>query len=108
MALGGGVWVGLEDNIRCDSGRSRLATNADLLRRDHSLAQIHERSVMKPTRLRDLLKLAPSRWSGFASSCGVEGDPLPAELRKSVSRKRQGAAEASPQISPGFVARVAT
>jgi 3-keto-5-aminohexanoate cleavage enzyme len=57
IALGGGVRVGLEDNIWYDSGRSRLAANADLLRRVHSLAQIHERSVMKPTQLRDLLKL---------------------------------------------------
>jgi uncharacterized protein (DUF849 family) len=59
IALGGGVRVGLEDNIWYDSGRSRLAANADLLRRIHSLAQIHERSVMKPAQLRDLLKLEP-------------------------------------------------
>ena len=59
IALGGGVRVGLEDNIWYDTGRSRLATNIDLLRRIHSLAQIHERSVMKPARLRDLLQLEP-------------------------------------------------
>jgi uncharacterized protein (DUF849 family) len=59
IALGGGVRVGLEDNIWYDSGRSRLASNEDLLRRVHSLAQIHERSVMKPALLRELLELEP-------------------------------------------------
>ncbi len=59
IALGGGVRVGLEDNIWFDTGRSRLATNEDLLRRVHSLAQIHERSVMKPALLREILKLEP-------------------------------------------------
>ena len=59
IALGGGVRIGLEDNIWFDSGRSRLAANADLLRRVHSLAQIHERSIMKPTKLREILNLEP-------------------------------------------------
>jgi uncharacterized protein (DUF849 family) len=49
----------VEDNIWFDAGRSRLATNDDLLRRIHSLAQIHERPIMKPTRLRELLHLEP-------------------------------------------------
>jgi len=59
IALGGGVRVGLEDNIWYDQGRSKLASNCDLLRRIHSLAQIHERPVMKPARLRELLQLEP-------------------------------------------------
>jgi len=59
IALGGGVRIGLEDNIWFDSGRSRLAANADLLRRVHSLAQIHERSIMKAAKLRECLKLEP-------------------------------------------------
>ena len=59
IALGGGVRIGLEDNIWFDSGRSRLAANTDLLRRVHSLAQIHERSIMKPAKLREILKLEP-------------------------------------------------
>jgi uncharacterized protein (DUF849 family) len=59
IALGGGVRVGLEDNIWYDSGRSRLATNMDLLRRVHSLANVHERPVMQPARLRELLELEP-------------------------------------------------
>ena len=59
IALGGGVRVGLEDNVWYDSGRSRLATNMDLLRRVHSLANMHERSVMRPAQLREILKLEP-------------------------------------------------
>lgn len=59
VALGGGVRVGLEDNIWFDGGRSRLAANGDLLRRVHALAQIHERSVMSTAKLRELLQLEP-------------------------------------------------
>ena len=46
IALGGGVRVGLEDNLFLDAGRSRLASNADLLRRVHTLMEIHERKLM--------------------------------------------------------------
>ena len=35
IASGGGVRVGLEDNIWYDSARTRLARNADLLHRIH-------------------------------------------------------------------------
>ena len=35
IASGGGVRVGLEDNIWYDSSRSRLATNLDLIKRVH-------------------------------------------------------------------------
>jgi uncharacterized protein (DUF849 family) len=59
VALGGGVRVGLEDNIWYDQERSRLATNADLVRRVHALAEIHERPIMTPARLRSLLELEP-------------------------------------------------
>jgi len=59
IALGGGVRVGLEDNIWYDGARSRLASNTDLLQRIHSLANHHERSVMKPSALRRLLELEP-------------------------------------------------
>jgi uncharacterized protein (DUF849 family) len=63
IAFGGGVRVGLEDNIHYDRGRSRLAANAELLRRIHVLAEIHERSVMTPGRLRELLELEPGSGS---------------------------------------------
>lgn len=59
IALGGGVRVGLEDNIWYDADRTRLATNADLLRRIHELAGVHGRPVMTPARLRELLRLQP-------------------------------------------------
>lgn len=57
IASGGGVRVGLEDNIWYDPRRTRLATNADLLRRIHNLAEANERKVMLPEDLRKLLNL---------------------------------------------------
>ena len=59
VACGGGVRVGLEDNIWYDSQRTELACNADLLRRVHILADANERTLMPPGALRDLLKLEP-------------------------------------------------
>jgi uncharacterized protein (DUF849 family) len=57
IAAGGGVRIGLEDNIWYDSSRTRLARNADLINRIHRLAEANERSIMKPAELRKLLKL---------------------------------------------------
>ncbi len=57
IAAGGGVRVGLEDNIWYDSGRTRSARNADLIRRLHRLAEDNERKVMTPKELRKLLNL---------------------------------------------------
>ncbi len=57
IAAGGGVRVGLEDNIWYDPGRTNLATNADLLGRIHNLAEANERKVMSPGNLRKLLNL---------------------------------------------------
>lgn len=57
IAMGGGVRVGLEDNIYYDAKRTRLATNADLLRRIHVIAEANERRLMTPARLRRLLNL---------------------------------------------------
>jgi uncharacterized protein (DUF849 family) len=57
IASDGGVRVGLEDNIWYDPGRARLATNADLLRRIHNLAEANERKVMSPGKLRKVLNL---------------------------------------------------
>ena len=59
IVSGGGVRVGLEDNIWFDKARTRLATNSDLLRRVHKLAEASERKVMSPGRLRELLNLQP-------------------------------------------------
>lgn len=57
IVSGGGVRVGLEDNIWLDAARTRLASNSDLLRRIHRLAEASERRVMSPGKLRKLLNL---------------------------------------------------
>ena len=57
IAFGGGVRVGLEDNIWYDVARTKLATNADLLHRIHRLAEANERTVMSPSELRKRLNL---------------------------------------------------
>ena len=63
IAAGGGVRVGLEDNIWFDHKRQILARNVDLLHRVHDLAEIHERKVMQPTDLRKRLDLLPGHGS---------------------------------------------
>jgi 3-keto-5-aminohexanoate cleavage enzyme len=59
IASGGGVRVGLEDNLYYDSKRTRLAKNSALLKRIHLLAEANERQIMKPAELRKMLKLNP-------------------------------------------------
>lgn len=54
---GWGVRVGLEDNIWFDRERTRLARNADLLRRIHAIADSQDRMIMRPRQLRELLNL---------------------------------------------------
>ena len=49
IASGGGVRVGLEDNLYFDSKRKVLATNTALIKRIHNLAEIAERPIMSPT-----------------------------------------------------------
>jgi len=55
--VGGGVRVGLEDNIWYDAKRTRLATNADLLRRIRGLIEANGRQIMSPATCRQLLGL---------------------------------------------------
>lgn len=57
IASGGGVRVGLEDNIWYEPARKRLATNSDLLKRIHRLAESNERQIMKSSELRKILNL---------------------------------------------------
>lgn len=57
IASGNGVRVGLEDNIWYDPMRSKLATNLDLIKRVHVMADANERQIMKPADLRKLLCL---------------------------------------------------
>jgi len=57
IASGGGVRVGLEDNIWYDLNRTKLARNADLIRRIHNLVEVNEREVMTSNEFRELLHL---------------------------------------------------
>ena len=52
IAIGGGVRVGLEDNIWFDTERTKLASNADLLKRIHVIANANGRKLMTPAEFR--------------------------------------------------------
>jgi 3-keto-5-aminohexanoate cleavage enzyme len=54
LASGGGVRIGLEDNLYWDQSRKTLATNAGLLKRIHELAAIFERPLMSPREFGEL------------------------------------------------------
>jgi len=58
IAMGGGVRVGLEDNIWYDASRTKLASNADLLRRICIIAEANERKIMTPAEFRTKMHLA--------------------------------------------------
>lgn len=57
IAIGGGVRVGLEDNIHFDDRKTKSAKNIDFLRRIHSIAEANGRPVMTAKELRKLLNL---------------------------------------------------
>jgi len=57
IAMGGGVRVGLEDNIYYDTKKTKLAHNIDLLKRIHIVAGANERTIMPPKELRQILQL---------------------------------------------------
>jgi len=59
IVAGGGVRVGLEDNIWFDAARTRLATNAEYLRRIHEVLGAAGRELMPPAEMRSLLNLLP-------------------------------------------------
>lgn len=59
VVSGGGVRVGLEDNIWYDGSRTRLATNKDLLIRIKKIADAIDRNIMPPVDLRQRLHLQP-------------------------------------------------
>lgn len=63
IAAGGGVRIGLEDNIYFDQSRTKLATNMELLTRIHTLASANERKVMSSKDLRKSLNLNPGNGS---------------------------------------------
>jgi len=57
IAMGGGVRVGLEDNIWFDRERTRLARNVDLIKRIHVLREANGREFMAAGELREILHL---------------------------------------------------
>lgn len=57
IAMGGGVRVGLEDNIWFDQKRTKLARNTDLIKRIHVLREANGRELMTAAELRHLLNL---------------------------------------------------
>lgn len=57
IAIGGGVRVGLEDNIWFTSSRTKLARNIDLLKRIHILAAANERKIMTPEEFRQKMNM---------------------------------------------------
>ena len=59
IALGGGVRIGLEDNLHWSDRDRSLATNLGLLERVHALARLAERPIMASRDFRARLGLAP-------------------------------------------------
>ncbi len=59
IAIGGGVRVGLEDNIWYDESRTKLAANVDLLKRIHTIAKANSREIMTAFEFREKMNLAP-------------------------------------------------
>ncbi|REJ75473.1 MAG: 3-keto-5-aminohexanoate cleavage protein [Acidobacteria bacterium] len=73
IATGGGVRVGIEDNIWYDSERTKLARNADLVKRIHVIASANGREIMKPSKMREILCLnAGNGEYGFATEKTLE------------------------------------
>ena len=58
MANGGGVRVGIEDNIWMTPKRDKMATNMDLLARIHNIAQTLEIEIARPDEVREILQLS--------------------------------------------------
>lgn len=63
IAVGGGVRVGLEDNIWYDAARTKLASNSELLERIHIISKANEREIMTPEEFRILMNLEPGNGS---------------------------------------------
>ena len=63
VAIGGGVRVGLEDNIWYDKEKTQLASNIELLQRIHELAKGNGREIMTTKEFREKMKLEPGNGS---------------------------------------------
>ncbi len=71
IVAGGGVRVGLEDNIWFDKARTKQAKNSDLIHRIHRLAEANERNIMTSQKLRELLHLQPGNGCYGRHFCDV-------------------------------------
>jgi uncharacterized protein (DUF849 family) len=58
IAMGGGVRIGLEDNIWFDDGRTELATNVRLVERLVAIARAMGREPATPDQVRQRLGIA--------------------------------------------------
>ncbi|MDO5981721.1 3-keto-5-aminohexanoate cleavage protein [Flavivirga spongiicola] len=63
IAIGGGVRVGIEDNIWFDTSRTKLASNSDLLNRIHTISKANDRKIMSPKDFRVKMNLEPGNGS---------------------------------------------
>ena len=63
IAMGGGVRVGIEDNIWYDVNRTQLASNEALIKRIHTIAGANEREVMSPMEFRAKMNLQTEKGS---------------------------------------------
>ncbi len=63
IAMGGGVRVGIEDNIWYDVNRTQLASNEALIKRIHTIAGANEREVMSPMEFRSKMNLQTEKGS---------------------------------------------
>ena len=63
VAVGGGVRVGIEDNIWFDTNRTKLASNVELVERIHTIAKANGRELMSSEEFRKLMNLQPGNGS---------------------------------------------
>jgi 3-keto-5-aminohexanoate cleavage enzyme len=77
VASGGGVRVGLEDNIYMDRSRCVLATNFELLSRVHTLARLFNRAVMTPQEFRARMQLRSGSEGFGREPTSSQGDESP-------------------------------
>lgn len=59
LAIGGGVRIGIEDNIWFDKERTKLASNSDLLNRIHTIAKANGRELLTSSEFRSEMNLKP-------------------------------------------------
>jgi len=63
VAVGGGVRVGIEDNIWFDTNRTKLASNAELVERIHTIAKANGRELMTSKEFRTNMNMEPGNGS---------------------------------------------